>query len=108
MGENNDSNILSKARDTYSLSQTWVREASGNGIVSKLCFDYDFHVILLNNLGQISYELVDYGASSYFFNQLSLNLNHIASQPKNEINFKNCDMNGMKSNVIVELPNAAP
>mmetsp|Transcript_26320 Transcript_26320/g.39868 ORF Transcript_26320/g.39868 Transcript_26320/m.39868 type:complete len:230 (+) Transcript_26320:452-1141(+) len=106
--ENNDSNFLSKARDTYSLSQTILREASMNGIISKLCFDYNFHVILLNNLGQISYELVDYDASSYFFYQLSVNLNHIASQPKNEINFENCDMNGMKSNVIVELPNAAP
>merc|ERR1712179_14555 len=40
--KNNDSNFLSKARDTYSLSQTILREANENGIISKLCFDYDF------------------------------------------------------------------
>jgi len=106
--ENNDSTFLPKARTTYILSQTILRKASENGITSTLCFDYDFHVILLNNLGQTSYELVDYDASSYYFDQLLLNLNHMASQPTSKKSFENSDMVGMASNVIIDPPNAAP
>eukprot|EP00547_Thalassionema_nitzschioides_P010752 CAMPEP_0194263050 /NCGR_PEP_ID=MMETSP0158-20130606/46857_1 /TAXON_ID=33649 /ORGANISM="Thalassionema nitzschioides, Strain L26-B" /LENGTH=231 /DNA_ID=CAMNT_0039003217 /DNA_START=53 /DNA_END=748 /DNA_ORIENTATION=- len=106
--ENNDSTFLPKARTTYILSQTILRKASENGITSTLCFDYDFHVILLNNLGQTSYELVDYDASSYYFEKLFSNLNHIASRTISNNIFENSDMVGMTSNVIVDVPNAAP
>lgn len=106
--ENNDSIFLSRARETYMMSQTILRKASEKGIESKLCFEHDFHVILLNNLGQTSYELVDYDASSYYFDQLLLNLNHIASQPLSKKIFEKSDIVGMASNVIVDIPNAAP
>merc|ERR1711862_439690 len=110
--EKNETSILSKATAMYRLSQTILRNANERGAKSKLCFNHFFHVALLNNLGQISYELVDYGASGHYFGQLELNLKHIVSRSKSGKGgislFEKSDMLGMMSNTVVEIPNTAP
>eukprot|EP00546_Thalassionema_frauenfeldii_P011865 CAMPEP_0178910410 /NCGR_PEP_ID=MMETSP0786-20121207/9083_1 /TAXON_ID=186022 /ORGANISM="Thalassionema frauenfeldii, Strain CCMP 1798" /LENGTH=216 /DNA_ID=CAMNT_0020582661 /DNA_START=87 /DNA_END=733 /DNA_ORIENTATION=+ len=99
----NDSRLLSKAGSMYSLSQTILRKAAETGYNSKLCFHSFFHIVLLNNLGQMSYMLVDYDASSHYFGQLELNLRYITSRPKHENTFDSNDMLGMMSNTFVDV-----
>lgn len=104
----NDSRLLSKAGSMYSLSQTILRKAGEKGYTSKLCFHSFFHIVLLNNLGQMSYMLVDYEASTHYFGQLELNLRYITSRPKHENAFDSNDMLGMMSNTFVDVPDTAP
>lgn len=109
--ENNDSTLLVKAGKMYRLSQSILRESIKKGSpMSKLCLNYFFHVVLLNNLGQLSYELVDYEASGYYFEHLEMNLKHLVlkGMPYDGGAFDRRDFLGMISNTIVNLPNAAP
>mmetsp|Transcript_1047 Transcript_1047/g.1337 ORF Transcript_1047/g.1337 Transcript_1047/m.1337 type:complete len:240 (-) Transcript_1047:55-774(-) len=113
--EKSDSLLLRKASHMYRYSQSILRKANRKGSHSKLCFNYFFHVSILNNLGQISYELVDYNASTQYFDKLKLNLKHliaksmspeIASRQRNT--FHQNDLRGMISNTVIEIPNTAP
>lgn len=113
--EKSDSLLLSKASHMYRFSQSILRKANKNGSYSKLCFNYFFHVSILNNLGQISYELVDYSASAQYFQKLKLNLKHlIAKSMSPELSSRKLDafnqneLRGMISNTVIEIPNTAP
>ena len=120
--QNNDFTLLSKARDMYRLSQAILRDANQKKkSSSKLLHKHYFHVALLNNLGQICYEFVEYAESRHYFQNVEANLLHIMSREskrmkknpsrksqKNHQPFHAADMFGMMSNTLVDIPNAAP
>eukprot|EP00547_Thalassionema_nitzschioides_P002756 CAMPEP_0194215768 /NCGR_PEP_ID=MMETSP0156-20130528/17790_1 /TAXON_ID=33649 /ORGANISM="Thalassionema nitzschioides, Strain L26-B" /LENGTH=227 /DNA_ID=CAMNT_0038944373 /DNA_START=18 /DNA_END=701 /DNA_ORIENTATION=+ len=113
--EKSDSILLRKASHMYRFSQSILRKANKSGSYSKLCFNYFFHVSILNNLGQISYDLVDYSASTQYFGKLKLNLKHlIAKSMSAELSsrkwdaFNQNDLRGMISNTVIDIPTTAP
>lgn len=62
---------------------------------------------ILNNLGQLSYELVDYECSKICFDQLHRNVMHLLKYEKPNVYTKS-DLNGMIANSIVDIPTTAP
>jgi len=111
----NESLLLKKALTMYQLSQTILRRANRRDAKSRLCHSFFFHVALLNNLGQLSYELVDYQASRYYFGHLESNVrflvskaSSIKSSPKEGTTYSPENLIGMMSNAIIAMPNAAP
>jgi len=108
--------LLAKAGSFYRSSQTLLRKANERGFKSKLCFNFFFHIALLNNLGQLCYELVDYQSSAYYFDRLQKNLKHLIEKSKAAGTCKRkktniycrADLLGMLSNTIVDIPMTAP
>mmetsp|Transcript_16820 Transcript_16820/g.25596 ORF Transcript_16820/g.25596 Transcript_16820/m.25596 type:complete len:250 (+) Transcript_16820:71-820(+) len=112
--ENNYISLQIRAQSLYRLSQNILREARNKGNRSKLCLQNFFHVAILNNLGQLSYELVDYELSTKYFNQLKRNLHFLKSKRKGSIllwqetGYCQNDLAGMFSNTAIMVPNTAP
>lgn len=112
----NKISLLSKAGNFYRLSQAVLRKANERGIKSKLCFCFFFHVPLLNNLGQLCYDLVDYQSSAYYFDRIQKQLHQliersevpVASQQRKTNHFTHTDLLKMLANTIVEIPTLAP
>jgi len=108
--------LLDKAGNFYRQSQAILRKANERGVKSKLCFKFFFHVPLLNNLGQLCYELVDYQSCSYYFDRIHENLEHLierlncpdTSQQKNVKIYHRTDLLNMLSNTIVDIPVTSP
>jgi len=126
--------LQTRARNLYLLSQAMLRKSGESGFKSKLCFTHFFHIAILNNLGQISYDLVDYRSSAHCFGLLSNNLKYLVQKRKIKKNSKNInsassfsgnssitsialwkvtgygqsDIAGMFSNTIVQTPTTAP
>jgi len=110
-----------RSRNLYLLSQTMLRKGQ-KYFKSKLCFYHFFHIAILNNLGQISYDLIDYRSSEHCFTLLYNNLKYLvrkqqqlSSSKKNKSSvallwtgFCQSDVAGMFSNTIVKSPTAAP
>mmetsp|Transcript_14170 Transcript_14170/g.20937 ORF Transcript_14170/g.20937 Transcript_14170/m.20937 type:complete len:261 (-) Transcript_14170:77-859(-) len=118
---NNDSTLLSKARDMYRLSQAILRDCNQKKkSSSKLLHKHFFHVAILNNMGQICYEFLDYTESRHYFQNVEANLLHIISREsrrkKHKTNpsvkkppiFYPLDILGMMTNSLVDIPTAAP
>lgn len=104
----NDSSYLTRAMDLYISSQSILRNALGQGKRSVLCFQHCLHVALLNNLGQISYELIDYDATEYYFQNLKLNLKYFVARETKEGAIDGTDYMGMVSNTMIDIPIMAP
>lgn len=103
-----------RAQSLYRLSQNILREARNKGFKSKLCFQKFFHVAILNNLGQLSYELVEYESSANYFSQLEKNLYFLKRKTKGNsllwqgTGYSQKDLAGMFSNTVIKVPNTAP
>ena len=105
--ETSESFLLTRAQYLYKLSQAFLRKQQAKGSkMSKLLYAHFFHMAILNNLGQISIELVDYESSKSCFEMLLRNLKHIMSKAKTVYGQE--DLQGMLSNSIVILPTTAP
>ena len=105
--ETSESFLLTRAHYLYKLSRAFIRKQQAKGSkMSKLLYAHFFHMAILNNLGQISIELVDYESSKSCFEMLLTNLKHIMSKTKTVYGQE--DLQGMLSNSIVILPTTAP
>lgn len=102
-----DSRLLRKAHSMYTLSRMTLKKRHADGFRSPLCHKHYFHMALLNNLGQLSLELVDYQSSKVCFAQLYKNLMCLMTRKKAAVYGKR-DLEGMIANSIVEMPNTAP
>ena len=105
--ETSESFLQTRAQYLYKLSRALLRKQQAKGSkMSKLLYAHFFHMAILNNLGQISIELVDYESSKSCFEMLLTNLKHIMSKTKTVYGQE--DLQGMLSNSIVILPTTAP
>lgn len=101
-----NSTLLAKAHALYRLTRACLKKQRERGDKSRLCNQHFFHMAILNNLGQLSYELVDYECSKTCFDQLHRNLMHLLKYEKPV--YAQSDLNGMIANSIVSMPTTAP
>lgn len=104
-----DSTLINRAKSLYILSRQVLAKRRKTGAKSILCSDFFFHVPLLNNLGHINYDLTEFALTRLYFatvKPIILMLSK-AHEHDNESIFCCSDLNGMKSNVIMEMPIAA-
>lgn len=113
----NDSWYLIRAKQMYCSSQAILRNTfetrENDGSIPLICLQNYLHIALLNNLGQISYELAEFDATEHYFHHLNLNLNHFVPKAqrlivKEEGMIDTTDFAGMVSNTMLDIPIMAP
>lgn len=107
--ETSESALLRKALAFYNLSHKALRKLCSGGAKPALCFKLHFHMVILNNQGQLTYQLVDYRSSQLCFKQLAKNVRFLMGR-KNSSSRAYCptDMRGMLGNSLIETPTTAP
>ena len=103
------SEAMNRAKSLYILARHVLRTRRGGGVNSSLCNKHFFHLAILNNLGQINYELTEFAlARAYFANakQMILFLATCRQSEEDQI-YSKSDLKGMCGNAMMEMPTAA-
>lgn len=106
--ETSESALLRKAHSFYTLSNRALSKLCSGGAKPALCFSVHFHMAILNNQGQVSYQLVDYRSSKVCFEMLAKNVKFLMG--RNHISHDYCptDLRGMLGNSLLDTPTTAP
>lgn len=102
---NNSGLSLERAKLLYSVSGQALKQQQAKKTSLQLC--KVLHLATLNNLGQVSFDLVDYRTSQKCFDLLRRDLAYIY-QMKNRSNFCISDLVAMLFNTLLDVPIAAP
>lgn len=101
--------MMNRAKSLYILSQHVLRSRRETGVNSSLCNKHFFHIAILNNLGQINYELAEFALAKKYFANTKHIFQCMAASRRSEENQIYCmsDLKGMRQNAIMEMPTAA-
>jgi hypothetical protein len=106
-----ESDLLLRSRELYMMSLRLLRRDNDYKQRS-LSAGLTFNLVLINNLGQLSYELVDFSEGRKYFDELAMLL-LCPFIPRNQNicrtgQLEECDLKGIMLNVMLHAPSTAP
>jgi hypothetical protein len=101
--------VMNRAKSLYILSRHILRTRRAAGAKSSLWNKHFFHIAILNNLGQINYELTEFAIAKTYFACTKQIVLFLASSRQSEESQIYCmsDLKGMRGNAILDMPTAA-
>lgn len=101
--------VMNRAKSLYILSRHILTTRRATGAKSSLWNKHFFHIAILNNLGQINYELTEFAIAKKYFactKQIVIFLAASHQSEESEI-FCISDLKGMRGNAILDMPTTA-
>ena len=101
--------VMNRAKSLYILSRHILTTSRATGAKSSLWNKHFFHIAILNNLGQINYELTEFAIAKKYFACTKQIVTYLATSRQSEDSEIYCisDLKGMRGNAILDMPTTA-